>query len=259
MKRYWGITIIEWVILLIIIITILIYTWCQLRAPDLQAYVQKFGDDLNWVSNEEFFKEAENGDLVFASGNTRGEKTCRACTGSIYSHVGLLFREKHPETGEEVLYIWDSDLGQQTKEGPRVLELKNKLERYRGYPYLMWRKLKGPRPSTEAILRVVQDYAGHEFDNKILTWWTSEGVLSPFYRWAKSDDKVFCSELVALTLQHEAVGMLDSSKRAAWYSPASFTHESIAGLHPNYSYGTRQFVKFHPCPDEDEDLQNSPE
>lgn len=216
---------------------------CQTRAPDLRKYVENMNNDLNWTSEEELFENADNGDLILMSGNTRGERTCRWCTGSMCSHVAMLFREKHPETGEDILYVWDSDLGQKTKEGPRVLRLDDKLKRYHGYPYLIWRKLKGPRPSTENILRVVQDYADYEFDEKILSWWTSSGFLSPLYGLVKHENKVFCSELIAATMQHEAIEMMDKSKKAAWYSPGNF-FDDVSGLKKEYSYGNRYFVEF---------------
>lgn len=160
----------------------------------------------------------------------------------MFSHVGMLFREQHPVTGKNILYVWDSDLGQQTKDGPRVLELEKKLERYHGYPYLMWRRLNGKRPSTQSILNVVAEYQDLDFDHKILSWWVSTSPL--LYRAVKSKDKVFCSELVAMTMQHPSVDMLDQNLFPAWYSPGTFAQDNIPGLKKNYSYSSRRFVKF---------------
>jgi hypothetical protein len=49
----------------------------------------------------------------------------------------MLFCEIHPISKKNVAYIWEADLGQKTKDGPRVIKLKDKLKLYRGYPYLM--------------------------------------------------------------------------------------------------------------------------
>jgi len=231
----------EYIFLIITGLVIFLYALACIRSPNLNSYIKKYNSSLNWVGIKELYKDANNGDLIFMCGNTRGERICRWCTNSMYSHVGILFREKHPETNENLLYIWDSDLGQKTKDGPRVQLLKDKLKEYHGYPYLMWRKLYGERPKTNDILSVIKEYSHQEFDHRIFSWWVSDSFL---YRFVKDDNKSFCSELTALTLQHKSINILDNKKVPAWYSPGSFEKDEIFGLKPGYEYGTRMFVEF---------------
>jgi hypothetical protein len=237
--------------IIFLIILVLYYISIQYRAPDLKEYIDKHSSILNWVDLSDFMKNADNGDLILMSGNTRGERVCRYFTDSIFSHVGLLFREIHPVTGEDILYIWDSDLGQKTKDGPRILPLKDKLSRYHGYHFLSWRRLNfsakdlncstKDRPTTENILKIVEKYKDYDFDEKMLTWWTSGGFLSLFNGLFENKDKLFCSQLIALTLQSE--GILNKDKKPAWYSPGSFTNE-IEGLNEKFNYGPQIFCKF---------------
>lgn len=250
---FYGIMIIEWIILIILFFILIFYFVVQNTAPDLKNYVEN-NKNLKFIDVDYLMENADNGDLVFMSGDTRGERSCRYFTKSMYSHVGMLFRENHPETGENILYIWDSDLGQKTKDGPRIMIFKDKLKRYHGYPYLMWRKLKindvpGSEntsiPSTENILEVVEKYKDCEFDNNMLSWWACN---SCFYNLVKNDKKIFCSELIALTMQDNNINMLrtvdNGGKIAAWYTPGIFSKDNIFGLRGNYSYSDPKYVKF---------------
>ncbi len=245
--KYYGVTILEYIILFIIIIVIFTYIYIQFRAKSLKDYVESTQSNfdlgvkhqnLTWNTLDDLMENADNGDLVFMSGDTKGERMCRWCTDSMYSHVGMLFREKHPETGENILYIWDADLGQQMKDGPRVQRLQDKLDKYKGFPYLMWRKLfSNERPSTENIMKVVEKYKNHTFNNYMWKWWANKLVN------VETGSSVFCSELIALTMQDANIGMMSSDKSPAWYSPESFAY-LIEGLKDGFSYGSHVFVKF---------------
>jgi hypothetical protein len=157
----------------------------------------------------------------------------------------MLFREVHPETNEDIVYVWEADVGQHSKRGPRVMKLVNKLEMYHGYPYFMWRKLivgigDIKNPSTENILKVVDEYKDYEFDDDMLRWWLSTipGSCS------KAKNTVFCSELIAITLKSKHINMMDDTHASAWYSPGTFTQDNIPGLRLTYSYGNSMFVDF---------------
>ena len=227
-------------ILVLSIIFIILYVTCQLNAPSLINYINKQKAHMNWVKLDYMLKNANNGDLVFLSGNTKGEKTCKWCTNTIYSHIGVLFREIHPDTGEDTLYIWDSDLGQKTKDGPRVAKFTDKIEKYKGDKYIMWRKLTGKRPDLDEILNIISIYSHKEFDNKILTWWVSDNILSPLYRLIKDDNMVFCSELVAMTLQD--LNILDKTKKPSWFSPGSFAKYKIPCIEDEYNYSSKYYI-----------------
>lgn len=243
MKRYCGITLFEWSILVLVVVVICFYAWVQASAPNLPQYVEKFKDSLNWHPVSHLLEYGNNGDIILLSGNTRGEKTCKWIAGSMFTHVGLLFRDLN-ENGEMDVWIWDSDLGQGAKKGPRVMKLKDKLIKYGGCGYLVWRELQGaPRPSTEDILAFASLHINDEFDNRMLSWFGSYDKNSLLYKRFKNEKKSFCSELIAQTLQH--LNIMSTEKVPAWYLPSKFEGD-VYGLIKPYSYGPKRFIKFHP-------------
>jgi hypothetical protein len=258
---YYGITICEWVILVVIISSCILYLVIQTRAPNLENYIKDNSSVLRYsiLNNDLVLKNAGssdisllevvgNGDLIFFCGDTPGERTCRWCTNTMFSHVGMLFKEINPEGGNEVIYIWESDLGQKTKDGPRLIRLDDKLKRYHGQPYFMWRKLKSNNPSTENIMKVVEKYKSYEFDNKMLSWWVSYPFLSFIHDIVKDEQKLFCSELIALTMQSEHINMLhtenDKKYPASSYSPKDFAEFGVKGMKNSFLYGAQNFVDF---------------
>lgn len=208
--------------------------------PAQNSKISKYGS---------FMNAADNGDLVFFCGDSTGERSCRWVSGSMYSHVGLLFKEPCPKTNKDILYIWESDLGQKTKEGPRVMKFVDKLEKYHGQPYFAWRKLvcyDKYKPTTEKILKVIDKYKNYKFDDKMLTWFFGGGGI--FYNLLKDDKSFFCSELVAKTLQSKILGILKRPDQGghlpAYYSPESFVKENIAGLKTEkYTYAKCEYIK----------------
>jgi len=260
-NTYYGITIYEWVILIVIISSCILYLVIQTRAPNLENYIKNNSSVLrvshlstNLIRKQagfpdiSFLEEVGNGDLIFFCGDTPGERTCRWCTNTMFSHVGMLFKERNPESGEDVIYVWESDLGQKTKDGPRLIRLDDKLKKYHGQNYFMWRKLKSNNPSTENIMKVVEKYKSYKFDDKMLSWWVSYPFLGFIHDSIKDEKKVFCSELIALTMQSEHINMLHTEKDktyiASSYSPKNFAEFPIKGIKDSFSYGPQNFVDF---------------
>jgi hypothetical protein len=249
MKKYFGLNILEWVVLTVLLIIMAIYIRMLWSAPNLEKYVKKHQNSLNWISYNNLMQNAKNGDLLFMAGNSRGEKSVRWASGSIFSHCGLLFRENHPETGEDILYIWEADLGQRSKDGPRVMKVEDKIKYYHGFPYMMWRSLetkeiggkKQSRPSTEDIGKCVKKYGDYDFDDRMYTWiFSNSDTLHNIF---KNEDKIFCSELVAMTLQD--LNILKRTEKPSWFSPGTFA-EGLSDIEGNmkdgYFYSAKRFI-----------------
>ncbi len=234
--KYYGVTVLEYIVLVIIVFLLIFYVIIQHKAKNIEMHVKNIdkSNSLNFATVDDLLQNANNGDLVFMSGDSRGERVCRWFSGSMYSHVGMLFREIHPATGEDVLYIWDADIGQGYRNGPRVMKLQDKLDKYKGFKYLLWTPLIGERPTTENIMKIVAKYKDYGFDDWMLSW------IHPIFKSKESKD-VFCSELIALTMQE--LDMLATQYRATSYSPASFL-ENVKGLHEKYIYSDGMYVKF---------------
>lgn len=240
------VTKIEWVALSVVAACFVLYLNIQTsQGYNLEAYIKKYKNFIRLHSPDDILANGNNGDLVFFCGDTKGERTCRWCTGSIFSHVALLFREIHPETKENILYVWEADVGQKYKRGPRIMKLEDKLKRYHGYPYLMWRKLRVDKgqtlPKTENIMRVVERYKHLEFDDNMMSWWFSG---SSAYHLMKDKNTVFCSELIALTFQSIDISMMDTTYLPAYYSPGTFASHNILGLKRGYNYDIGTYVDY---------------
>lgn len=265
---YSDVTTVEWVVLIVLVSSCILYIIIQTRAPNLEKYIKSNSSILRCsylttsltikqagTPDSSFIEEVGNGDLIFFCGDTPGERTCRWCTGSMFSHVGMLFKEYDTESENDVIYIWESDLGQKTKDGPRVIRLIDKLKKYHGQSYFMWRKLKGKaeRPSTKNIMEVVAKYKNYEFDDKMLSWWVTNPLLFFLHDMVKDEKKIFCSELIALTMMSGHISMLEGGKKesspsppylATSYSPNDFTQPIIRGMRSDFSYGPQNFVDF---------------
>ncbi|MDB4769342.1 hypothetical protein OAG24_00105 [bacterium] len=216
-------------ILIIVIVLILIIFWIISRSTEI-----KTGD----ISLSELAKIADNGDLIFLSGSTVSEKFCKKLINSPFSHVGFLFRELHPETGENILYIWDSDIGQKCKEGTRVMPLKQKLIQYKGQKVGGFKQLNGKRPELKDILDIIPLHLSKNFDSKFLWSWITS--YSPHQNSNKKN--VFCSELIASTLQN--LGIMKDIYPAASYHPGDFLEEKNLYLQDGYSYGKMSIFSF---------------
>ena len=194
------------------------------------------------TSLKEFFDNADTGDLVFMSGNSRGERVCKWFSDSPFSHVSLVIKEEvfsENSSSESELYLWETDLGQKTKDGPRIIKLKDKLELYKGDKIVGWKSLSSsllPRPTSEKIMEVVKEYKSLDFDDTMIRW-----ILGRLA--SQSDKVVFCSELIALTLQHPKINILNDDIPAHSYSPGSFEKKSInQSLKKGYSYNDMKYI-----------------
>ena len=224
------------------------YALLQGKVSATEENVKKNEKQLNWLEYEDILNEVENGDLILLAGDTHGEKLCRWFPGSIFSHVGLLFREKNRETGKDVVYVWDCDLGQGYKEGVRMSILDNKIRRYKGFRIGALKKLKvnldgngnRERPKAQDITDLYQRYKNLEFDHIIATWFLAD--YPKLYNMAKDPEKVFCGEMAAEALQE--LGIMKKDRFPAWYVPGDFYRpKGRLHLEDGYEYGTTYFFR----------------
>ena len=65
----------------------------------------------------------KTGDLLFLSGNTKGEKFIKSFLQFEFSHVALCY------VHENDVYLLECDMGSKKRNGSRIIKLKNKLKR----------------------------------------------------------------------------------------------------------------------------------
>lgn len=178
---------------------------------------------------DDMLKNGKTLDLVFFSGNTPGERFCKWLMDSPFSHVGLLVRLD----GE--LYIWDSDLGQRLKDGPRFGKLNDKLERYKGSKVIGWLPYEGPSVKEEDVMNIIMKHINSGFNYGMISWALCR--LFPTYKHPK--DMLFCGELVTITLQE--LGLVDKNLNHSLFDPGHYFNKQVPLL--SGSYGNMRYFK----------------
>ncbi len=220
MRKYAGITIPEWLFLVFIILSLFWYMVIQVSYPRV-----KRSEDLKSLDESSL----DNGDLLFITGNTRGERTCRWFTNSEFCHVSMIFRQ------EGIVYTIDCDIGgHHHKDGVRVTTLRDKLSRKGLEDVICVRRLRTfgvQRPSSEQIMRVYEKYQHIDFDENMMSW---------FWSSFKKKDKMFCSEFMSVLL--EELGVSSPTKPHNSHSPSSFMRNSTLHTTRGYWYGSCEYL-----------------
>lgn len=193
-----------------------------------------------------------NGDILLLSGNTFGEKVIKFWHRSYFNHIAMIFRDAlgAPDTKpENITFLWESDLGQNTRNGPRIIKLMDKLSKWRGSRIGMYRKYIPTdlitRPSERAIVSHADTYfdSGTEMDISMMSWFLSDYPDSWLFRKLKgAAPKVYCSELVAETLQK--FGFMNKTKHPSWFTPEIFASGSINKFLTGGLYGECVYFTF---------------
>jgi hypothetical protein len=240
----------QWFIFIFAIIILIIFGLCQFRYPNIESYISS--NNLTFIEMNNIFNEIENGDIILLTGDTFGEKVCKWYTDDIFSHVGLLFREINPETQENIIYILESDIGQGSKNGVRIISLKDKLSKYKGVKIGAIKKLviensfdsngiikRVSPPTYNDIINIINNYVSMSFDEKIITWWISEYPI--LYKLIKNQNTIFCSELVAGVYQN--LNIIKKDKQPAFYCPGDFNKGRL-NFEDGYFLGETKFFNF---------------
>lgn len=230
--KWWEIT-----ILLFGLIGLIWFLSCRFLAPKLNEKIA-----VSALTRKELFQKIKNGDLLFFSGESQGEKTIRFFHNSYYSHMCLVFVDERGidiPTPENSIFVWEADLGQKYKDGPRIARLSEKLDRWKGMKIGMWMRyvpadaLGEERPQTIDILNIAQGYldSGVKMDTFMASWFFSRWPGSFIFNFLKGKG-VFCSELVVDTLQK--LGIVSKERHPSWYSPESFVRGEVPVIKGTY-------------------------
>lgn len=236
----------KWWELTVVFVGLIGFIWflsCRYLAPSLEKAIRKGVISEPVLLGENLLSKVQNGDLLFFAGTSQGERVIRFFHNSYYSHVCMVFRDPNgaiDETPENTIFIWETDLGQNYKEGPRIMRLSEKLDRWKGSKIGMWLRYIPPdplgldRPLTSDILAIAQEYldAEIEMDINMLSWFFSSWPESFIFKLLKNK-KVFCSELVVDTLQR--LGIVARVRHPSFYTPENFVRSEVPVIKGNYA------------------------
>lgn len=154
----------------------------------------------------------KNGDLLFFRGLSWSEKTIQTYTLCRYNHVAMVVIDQGSR------YLWEADVGEAYRQGPRLVPLETKLAKWGGTKEVAIRRI-----DKEVDKRQILDFARGRldtaFDRSMLRWL--------FAWWPRKEECYFCSELIAETLI--TLGILDPRRRASSYSPRDLAYGPIRG------------------------------
>jgi len=203
-----------------------------LSVPTIQQYIETHRDNILWTSLDTVLAEANNGDILLWSSNTKHIQYASDCP---FTHISMVFRDYEKGTsGPQCLYCWEADLGQKYRPGPRVIRFRDKLERYKGSPIMGWKVLsKDVRPTLNQLLKIISPYLDYTMDIYYIRWCVSRvlaatpcggGKLQKFLH-SKVFGQVVCSELIAETLQQ--IGILEGDPPASQYVPGDWLYNNL--------------------------------
>nr|WRK65419.1 putative permuted papain-like amidase enzyme [Marseillevirus futianmevirus] len=159
----------------------------------------------------------KTGDVLLLSGKTFPERIICFLTDCEFSHCAMVVKK------EGKIWLWEADIGQGKKEGPRLIELEQKLNRYKGY-------------RTAAVVRIDKELPVSDFLNaaeKHFDRPMDDAMFSYFFGRNKKDKSVFCSELVASTLKDSGIGGVGETCKGI--SPSLFL-QGFAGIYSSPEY-----------------------
>lgn len=154
----------------------------------------------------------KTGDVLLLSGKTIPERIICFLTGSEFSHCAMVLKHK------DKTLLWEADIGQGKKKGPRIIEIGEKLNRYKGH-----RTAAIVRIKKEIPLRKILGSAERQFDRPM-----DECMFAYFLGRHTKDNSVFCSELLFQTLKD--AGVLKKKETARGVAPSLFL-DGLEGMY----------------------------
>lgn len=141
------------------------------------------------------------GDLLFMPCADSSHDVIKALSNTSLSHCGMVIVPPEDRYGKMEPLLWECDVGQRYRDGPRVVPLMEKLEHYdlgkqQLMVFLPIRNEIEFDPLIEYILKAMKDL---EFDHSLISY------ILPFLF---PSNKVYCSTLLARTLNTMGVERL---------------------------------------------------
>lgn len=159
----------------------------------------------------------KTGDVLLLSGKTFPERIICFLTHCEFSHCAMVVRIK------DKIFLWEADIGQGKKKGPRMIPFDQKLKRYKGY-------------KTAAVVRIKKELDMSAFlkaAEKNFDLTMDECMFAYFLGRSESDGSVFCSELLAKTLRDS--GVTKKGELCRGVSPSRFL-EGFDGMFSEPEY-----------------------
>jgi hypothetical protein len=224
----------EWIFLGCIFIVLGCYAYSRLFCPSIESLYHKFGKPgIVDIKTHDF----SNGDLIFLSGITGGEKSCRWLSGSPFSHVAIIFVE------DRVPYVLECDIGSHHTDGIRILTLQKKLSRKEQHRIVGYRKLhylfSKPEIEPSKFIDIYQKFHDmYKFDTNMTKWLSSSNKSKDGYHTIRK--KMFCSEFVCFAL--EILGICTFDKMYYTYAPKDLVSSHKMNMSKGVIYSPLQLL-----------------
>lgn len=220
----------------ILAVTFVLLVCIYLCSPGVEKYKHK----IDIKNLKDIIDRMDTGDLIFLCGKTYYEKAIRWVTGCRVSHVGMVVRL--PGNTNDSVMLWEADVGQGEKKGPRLIPLVNKIKKYKGERVGAWIKLHAAQPLyKDDILNIIKLHKNKGMQDKSYTWLLSNFPESRIYNMVKDEDKISCSELIADTYQRLAI--MTGEHVPSYYTPRHFLKREIH-LQPGVKMDKPVYFKF---------------
>lgn len=204
------------VLVMVLVVLLCIY----LFSPSPDAYLKK---QKVTVSFNDLKDDLSTGDLILFCGDTYQEKAIRWVVGCRFSHVAMVVKKPG---NTDTLWLWEADMGQGEKDGPRLIRLQDKINRYKGKRVGAYLKLNSVQPiHYDDVMSIVRRGINKKMQDRAYSWLLSNRPESRLYSMLHDEDKVFCSELIADTYQRLA--LLGGEHVPTYYTPKHFLKREL--------------------------------
>lgn len=210
--------------------------------------------DFNWyVPYSQFAEDLQTGDILLVHGRYPESIIIEAIQWSPFSHVGMVVRASDIGLSDNApeLLLWEANslinlpnvINQQTKEGPMLVDLTERLRTTAGefedvkyaFRHLHVEDRASQYKALEAFIPSVLG-AGFPPDLKMLEMF----LAGRYQNKAIAPDVFFCSELIAFT--YMTMGLLNTKYVMNAYAPKDFSAQGTTRLSKRAFWGDEIFV-----------------
>jgi len=186
------------------------------------------------ISKSDILQQCKTGDLIAASCEGGIGAVIRIFTGSLWSHVGIVYRAPSANTegtegtgGGPVHVIEINPARSHGSPYPKMPRIEQWFETFKARKLVYIKHASGPDVCSADVMSIFNQTKEARFDTLMLNWCAAIFVNSYREQSAEylANKRYFCSEYISHYL-HE-LGIIRKEKRASFYSPHLVVHRKL--------------------------------